>query len=203
MHHGSIVSIHLSGALSGTLQAATAVARTIADTKILTVDSRGASVAEGLVVRAAAEAIRRGATAPEAARVAREAAARVRLFVAVPTIEHLVRGGRVSAGKGMIARLFGVLPVLTIGPDGRAHPAGKAFGYAAAIRKMMKLLFAAAGTGSGQRFGVVHADALESAEQLARDIRARYPSSDVLILECSPVLGAPGGPGALGVAVLP
>jgi fatty acid-binding protein DegV len=77
------------------------------------------------------------------------------------------------------------------------------FGYRRAVRKMMRLLFAAAGRGEGQRFGVVHADALDEAEALAREIRGRYPSSDVIVLECSPVLGAHGGPGALGVAVLP
>ncbi|MGH9442981.1 MAG: DegV family protein [Thermoanaerobaculia bacterium] len=203
VHHASIVSIHLSGALSGTLQAAISVSRTIPDTRVLTVDSKGASIAEGLVVRAAAEAVQRGATAEEAAEIARRAAERVRLFVAVPTIEHLVRGGRVSAGKGMIARWLKIFPVLTIGPDGKAREAAKAFGHAGAVRKMMARLFDAAGTGSGQRFGVVHADALESAEILAREIRSRYPSSDVLILECAPVLGAHGGPGALGVAVLP
>ena len=202
-HHGSIVSIHLSGALSGTFQAAVKAAQGIPDTEILEVDSRNASIGEGLVVRAAAEAVRAGADAAEAARIAREAASRVRIYVAVPTIEHLVRGGRVSAGKGKLARALNLLPVLTIGPDGKAASAGMAFGYRAAVRKMMKRLFSAAGGGVGQRFGVVHGDALEQAETVAREIRARFPSSDVIILECSPVLGAHGGPGALGVAVLP
>ncbi len=203
VHHGSIVSVHVSGALSGTLQAAANVAKTIPDTNVLAVDSKGVSIAEGLVVREAAEAIRSGATAEEAAEIARRAADRVRLFVAVPTVEHLVRGGRVSAGKGWIAKVLHILPVLTIGADGRAHEAARAIGHASAVRKMMKLLFEAAGKGEHPRFGVVHADALESAETLAREIRARYLSSDVLVLECSPVLGAHGGPGALGVAVLP
>jgi len=202
-HHGSIVSIHLSGALSGTFQAAVNAARGIPDTEILEVDSKSASIAEGLVVRAAAEAVRDGASAEEAARIAREAANRVRLYVAVPTIEHLVRGGRVSAGKGRLARALNLLPVLTIGSDGKAASAGMAFGHRAAIRKMMKLAFAAAGSGDRQRFGVVHGDALDQAEAVAREIRDRFPSSDVIILECSPVLGAHGGPGALGVAVLP
>jgi len=202
-HHGSIVSVHLSGALSGTFQAAVNAARDIPDTEILEVDSKSASIAEGLVVRAAAEAVRDGASAEEAARIAREAANRVRLYVAVPTIEHLVRGGRVSAGKGKLARALNLLPVLTIGADGKAASAGMAFGHRAAIRKMMKLAFAAAGRGDRQRFGVVHGDALEQAEAVAREIRDRFPSSDVIILECSPVLGAHGGPGALGVAVLP
>ena len=202
-HHGAIVSIHLSGALSGTFQAAVNAARGIPDTEILAVDSGNASIAEGLVVRAAAEAVRGGATAAEAARIAREAATRVRLFVAVPTIEHLVRGGRVSAGKGRLARALGLLPVLTVGRDGRAASAGMRLGYRRAVRTMMRLLFSAAGAGDGHRFGVVHADALDQAEALAREIRGRYPSSDVIVLECSPVLGAHGGPGALGVAVLP
>ena len=202
-HHGSIVSIHLSGALSGTFQAAINASRGIEDTEILEVDSRNASIAEGLVVKAAAEAVRAGASAAEAAQVARDAATRVRLYVAVPTIEHLVRGGRVSAGKGRVARFLGLLPVLTIGADGKAASAGMAFGYRAAVRKMMKRLFAAARPGEGNRFGVVHGNALPEAESLARKIRERFPSSDVMILECSPVLGAHGGPGALGVAVLP
>jgi DegV family protein with EDD domain len=203
VHHGAIVSVHLSAALSGTFQAAATAARGLKDVEILQVDSKNASIAEGLVVRAAAEALRAGATAEAAAAAARDAAERVRLFVTVPTVEHLVRGGRLSAGKGMIAKLLHLLPVLTIGPDGKAHPAGKALGRASATRKMMNMLFEAAGEGGGQKFAVTHADASEEADALAREIRSRYPSSDVMILECSPVLGAHAGPGALGVAVLP
>jgi fatty acid-binding protein DegV len=74
---------------------------------------------------------------------------------------------------------------------------------------MMDLLFAAAETGNGssaareRRFGVAHSDASELAERLAREIRERYPESDVMIVECGPALGAHGGPGAVAVAVLP
>ncbi len=203
VHHGSIVSVHLSAALSGTFQAAVAASRGLKDVEVHEVDSKNASISEGLVVRAAAEALRRGATAAEAAAAARDAAERVRLYVTVPTVEHLVRGGRLSAGKGLLAKALHLLPVLTIGRDGRAHPTAKAFGRGAAKRKMMKLLFLAAGSAGGQQFAVTHADAPEEADALAREIRARYPSSDIMILECSPVLGAHAGPGALGVAVLP
>jgi fatty acid-binding protein DegV len=50
---------------------------------------------------------------------------------------------------------------------------------------------------------VAHCDAAELAERLARQIRDRYPESDVMIVECGPALGAHGGPGAVAVAVLP
>ncbi len=204
-HAGSIVSVHLGSHLSGTYQAAIVGARRVKKTDITHVDSGSVSVGLGLVVRAAAEAARAGKTAAEVASTARETAARVRLFVAVPTLKHLVRGGRVSATRGFLAKILGLLPILTITSDGNVEAAAKARGYEAARRRMMRLLFAEAGTreSASRRFGVAHCDAEDAAEELAREIRARYPESDVLIAECGPALGAHGGPGALAVAVLP
>ena len=79
--------------------------------------------------------------------MARDASDRVRVFIAVPTLEHLVRGGRVSPLKGLLARLLGLLPVLTLSREGKAEPAAKARGFDSARRKMLDLLFAAAGPG--------------------------------------------------------
>ncbi|MEP6994577.1 MAG: DegV family protein [Acidobacteriota bacterium] len=205
-HAGAIVSVHLSASLSGTHQAAIVGARPVPKTHIQHVDSRTASVGLGLVVRAAAASAAAGRSADEVADTARDASARVRMFIAVPTLKHLVRGGRVSPLRGLIARILGLLPILTITPEGKVAPAAKARGYAAARRKMMALLFAAAGEDGGsasRRFGIAHCDAEDAAEELARQIRARYGESDVTIAECGPALGAHGGPGALAVAVLP
>jgi len=203
-HAGSIVSVHLSANVSGTHQAAVVGARPIEKTAIEHVDSRNVSVGLGLIVRATAEAAAEGKSAQEVSRVARECSDRTRLFVAVPTLEHLVRGGRVSATRGFLAKLLGILPVLTISKEGKAVPIAKARGFEAAREKMMKLLFEAAELGDGgeRRFGVAHCDSASLADALARQIRDRYPESDVLIVECGPALGAHGGPGAVAVAVL-
>jgi hypothetical protein len=203
-HAGTIVSIHLSAAFSGTYQAAVVGARGIEKTRFLHVDSRNVSVGLGLIVRAAADAAALGKDADAVAAVARDAAARTRSFVAVPTLEHLVRGGRVSPLKGLFARLLGLLPILTISPEGKVYAAAKARGFEGARKKLMKLLFEAADAGSGRthRFGVAHCDAAELADRLARQIRERFPESDVMIVECGPALGAHGGPGAVAVAVL-
>jgi DegV family protein with EDD domain len=204
-HAGAIVSVHLGANLSGTYQAAIVGSRPVQKTEIEHVDSGSVSVGLGLVVRAAAEAARSGKTAAEVARIARETAARVRIFVAVPTMKHLVRGGRVSATRGFVAKVLGLLPILAITREGKVEAAGKARGYAAVRRRMMRLLFAEAGqrVSASRRFGVAHCDAEDAAEELAREIRARYPESEVMIVECGPALGAHGGPGALAVAVLP
>ena len=204
-HHGSIVSIHLSKALSGTYQAAVVGARPIENTAFEHVNSRNASVGLGLVVRAAAEAAASGRPFAEVVGIARNAADRVKVFIAMPTLKHVVRGGRVPRGKGMLAKLLGILPVLAITPKGTAEPVARARGFDGALRKMMRLLeeAARAGDGKGSRFGVAHSDAAELAERLSREIRDRHPESDVMICECGPALGAHGGPGAVAVAVLP
>jgi DegV family protein with EDD domain len=203
VHAASIVSVHLSSGVSGTYQAAVVGARSVPRTHFDHVDSRNVTVGLGLVVREAAEAALAGKPAAEVARIAREASDRVRLFIAVPTLTHLVRGGRVSPLRGLIAKALGLLPVLTISNEGKAEPAAKARGYEAAKRKMMRLLFKEADTaGRTRRFGVAHCDAPEAAEALAREIRTRFPESDVMISECGPALGAHGGPGAVAVAVL-
>lgn len=208
-HAGSIVSIHLSKAVSGTYQAAVVGARPIENTRFEHVNSRNASVGLGLVVRAAAEAAAAGRPFEEVVAVARAAVERVRVFIAVPTLEHLVRGGRVPRGKGLLAKILGLLPVLTLAKNGTAEPAAKARGFESALTKMMSLLFEAAEPGDGaaknpaRRFGVAHCDAPDLAERLGRQIRDRYPETDVMIVECGPALGAHGGPGAVAVAVLP
>ena len=204
-HAGSVVSIHLSAAVSGTYQAAIVGSRPVDRTRFLHVDSGNVSVGLGLIVRAAAEAAAAGKSAEEVLRVARRSSERTRLFIAVPTLVHLVRGGRVSPLRGFLARILGLLPVLTISKEGKAVAAARARGFEAARKKMMSLLFdvADAGGEQGRRFGVAHCDSAPLADSLAREIRQRYPESDVMIVACGPALGAHGGPGAVAVAVLP
>ena len=207
-HAAKVVSIHLSKAVSGTYQAAIVGSRPIENTQFEHVNSRNASVGLGLVVRAAAEAAAAGKSFDEVVQIARDATNRVTVYIAVPTLEHLIRGGRVPPMKGMIAKLFGLLPVLTLTKKGAAEAVARARGFEPAIKKMMGLLFSAADAGNGsgpsreRRFGVAHCDAPELAERLARQIREQYPEGDVMIVECGPALGAHGGPGAVAVAVL-
>ncbi len=127
VHAGSIVSIHLSAALSGIYQASLVGARAVPDTRFVHMDSRTVSVGLGLVVRAAARAAAGaldGGGRPDGAGTVD----RVRMFIALPTLDHLVRGGRVSAMRAGSPGCFACLPLLTLsgerkGSAGRAWPA--------------------------------------------------------------------------------
>ena len=101
----------------------------------------------------------------------------VRSFVAVPTLDPPgARGTRVAAqGPHREAAGAAAHPDDLARGQGRAR--AKARGYAGRAAKMMTLLFAAAGgrAGASRRFGVAHCDAEDTAEEIAREIRERYP----------------------------
>jgi DegV family protein with EDD domain len=205
--HGSpVAGIHVSGALSGTYGAARLAAAALGDqagfAPVEAVDSRAVSVAQGLVVRAAAQAAGRGESLPEVVRVAEDAAARVRLFAAVPSLDSLVRGGRVSAGQRRLATLLGVVPLLTLDSGGRARAGGAARGFPRACVKLVAKSLEAAQGVLAPVFAVAHADAAELAERIAGELLARRPGSEGFVVEVTPVLAAHAGPGAVAVATL-
>jgi DegV family protein with EDD domain len=205
--HGSpVVAIHVSGALSGTYQAARLAAASLRDQSgcaaVEVVDSRAVSVAQGLVVRAAAQAAARGESLAEVVRVAEDAVARVRLLAAVPSLDSLVRGGRVTAGQRRLADFLGVVPLLTLDAAGRARAGGAARGFPrACVRLVERSLKAAAGV-AAPVFAVAHADAPDLAERIARELLARRPGAEEFVVEVTPVLAAHAGPGAVAVATL-
>lgn len=108
-----IVSVHLSGALSGTVEAARWAARTVS-IPVQVVDSRTVGMAQGAGVAAAAHAVRSGATAVEAAAHALEVCTQTTLYFYVPSLDQLRRGGRISPAAGVVGSLLSLKPILTV-----------------------------------------------------------------------------------------
>ncbi len=201
-NYGNVLSIHLAGAVSGTLQAAERAARQVDSRRITVLDSRTVSAAQGLVVLAAAEAIEQELALPAVIERVRSASAAVRIFVGVPTVEFLVRGGRVSRTRGLAARLLDLQPILTLDAEGWPTVAARVRGRRARLERLVRLACEAAARHRRPRFAVAHADAVESARGLEGELRARFPEAEILVEEVGPVLGTHGGPGAVAVAVV-
>ncbi len=205
-HGAPVVGVHVSGGLSGTLSAAQTAARSLEGEEglapVATVDSRNVSVAEGLVVREAARAAAEGRKAEEVAEVARGAAARARLFAAIPTLEFLIRGGRVGHLPGLMARAVGYCPVITIGPDGRAAKGGGGRGFPRAVRRMVDSALAQTRDEPAPTFGIAHFGAADLADEVAGTLLARHPGAEHFVIEAAPVLAAHAGPGAVAVGFL-
>lgn len=198
--HESVLSIHLSSALSGTFQAALAASREVDPRRIRVVDSKQLSITLGLVVEAAGEARLAGGTLEEVAAAAERAAARTKLFSTFPSLDTAVRGGRVPPAMARVARLLRLAPILSLNREGAAERAGAALGFAAGLRRIADHAVRFA-RGARVRVLVAHANAVGAAEAVADRLIARLQAEDLAILDLAPTLAAHTGPGAVGVAV--
>ena len=130
----TVVAVVVSRALSGTWANAEAAARAVGDGRVTVVDSRSASLGEGLLVLRGLELARAGWT-PEA--IARELV-RVRDqsagYFAVDNFERLVRSGRVGRVVAWLGTRLNVKPVMTISAKGTVEPAGRVRGKGEARR---------------------------------------------------------------------
>ena len=201
-HYDEAISIHLSGALSGTLQAAQTAVHSISNGNIRVIDSRNASVGLGLIVAEAAQAIAEGCGIEEVQKRSEWAVSNIRFFINFATVEYLIRGGRLSKSRGLLAKVLNLRPIVTIDAEGKVQTVAKTFGGKAAQKKIMQLVCQEAGRKKNVRFAVAHANAPETANWFVAQIKKQFAVKDVMVVNVSPALGAHAGPGAAGVAFL-
>lgn len=199
-----VVSVHLSADLSGTVDAARLAARQVAadGVHVVVVDSRSLGMGLGFTSRAAARAALEGATAEEAAQVARRYAVDVGIWLYVDTLEYLRRGGRVGAAAAMVGSALSVKPLLNLA-DGRLEPVERVRTSSRALARLEELAVHGA-DGRAVDVAVQHLAAAERAQEVAERLRRRVPELRSLYLgEVGAVVGAHVGPGMLGVVVAP
>ncbi len=205
-HGAPVLGIHVSGALSGTCSAARTAATSLrADgglAPVAVLDSRNVSVGQGLIVREAARAARRGGTLAEVVAAAESAVARARLYAAVPSLDTLVKGGRVTSRQRAIANALGIVPLITVDGLGRARPGGAARGFPRACVRVVEKCLAKTRGLARATWGVAHYGAAGLAESIAEELLTRRPGSDAFVIEIAPVLAAHTGPGAVAVGFL-
>jgi fatty acid kinase fatty acid binding subunit len=197
----AVVSVHLSGEVSGTYASAELAARG-ASIPVYPVDSRQLGMATGFAVESAAGALDAGSSAQEAAACARARAAASTALFYVDTLDHLRRGGRVSAAAALFGSALAVKPLLHI-DDGKVVPLEKVRTATKAISRLEELAVLAAGD---QRvdLAVSHLADHDRAAALADRLREQIPRVDELVVtEVGAVIGAHVGPGMLGVVVSP
>lgn len=197
-----IVSVHLSGELSGTYESAVLAARN-ASIQVTAVDSRQVGMGTGFAAIAAARALADGADAAAAAQVARQRAARTDSLFYVDTLEYLRRGGRVGTAAALLGSALAVKPILEI-DGGRIVPREKVRTAGKALARLADLAVNAAGDAEVD-VAVAHLESAERAADLAQRLEASLTGQlggrEVIVGEIGAVLGAHVGPGMVAVCV--
>jgi DegV family protein with EDD domain len=196
----SIVSVHISGKFSGTLDVARLAAGEF-NGRVEVVDSHSTAMGLGFPALAAARAAHQNADLPRVLAAAASAIARTTTLFYVDTLEYLRRGGRIGAASAMVGTALSVKPILQTTDKG-VVVREKVRTSSRALTRLADLAVEAAGPGTVD-VAVHHLGAPERADQLAgalKDrlgdrLRAAYQS------EVDAVVGAHVGPGMAAVVI--
>jgi DegV family protein with EDD domain len=199
-----IVSVHLSGEMSGTLESAQ-LAACEADLPVHVVDSTQVGPATGFAALTAVDVLEAGGTAEEAAAAARARGEAATSLFYVDTLEYLRRGGRIGPAAAILGSALSVKPLLHI-QDGKVAPRDRVRTASRALARLEDLAVEAAGD-SQVDVCVCHLANPERAEDLAVRLRDRLAEQldgrEVWCGELGAVLGAHVGPGMVAVMVAP
>jgi DegV family protein with EDD domain len=200
--YDAVVSIHISGALSGTADSARlAAGRVGIPVEIL--DSETVGMAQGMAVQAAVVAAADGGDAAAVRALAEEQLARTKVYFYVPSLEQLRRGGRIGAAASLLGTMLAIKPILAV-DGGKIVPLEKVRSAAKAVARLEEIAAAdAASRPDGQaRLAVHHFGNPAEAEGLAARLAAALPHCPPAQISSLPaVLAAHAGLGVLAVIV--
>jgi DegV family protein with EDD domain len=200
-----VVSIHISGGISGTPEAARQAAQALeregkGGERVRVVDSTSAAGGLGLLVLTATRAAERGADTDEIERLVSEARAELKMWFAVDTLEFLKRGGRIGAASAWIGSTMKVKPILTL--EGQMQRVERVRTSSRAFERMVDYARQRHESGA-DGWAVQHVDAREQADRLIDRCREVFGRPPALVGEIGPVLSTHTGPGLLGIGSVP
>lgn len=204
-HYDSIISIHLSDKLSGTFNSSQKAARAISkefNKPISVINSKNLSGALGLVVFRTAKAIESGYSHDQVVNMAQNWTNNLKIFVSVRSIKYLVRGGRVSAVRGLIARILNINPIVSIDESGKAIVFDKSFNQRANMEKVMGYITKISQEKNIWNYIVLHANNDYAAKWYSEKMEALTDKKPASVVNISPIVGANAGIGAASVALL-
>jgi DegV family protein with EDD domain len=188
-----VLSIHVSGRLSGIAQIAQRAARAF-DGRVQVVDSGQVSLGAGFQVLAAARAATEGRPLAEVLSAAESVRRRVRVVAMIDDLEYLRRSGRVGwlrSGLGVLLRIRVLIDLA----DGAVRRLGQVRSRAKAIEALAEK---ALSWGELDQLGVLHASAIQDAKNLAARLAGRV-AHQPLVVDVTTVIGAHVGPRSLGL----
>jgi DegV family protein with EDD domain len=198
-----IICLTVSGAISGTYEAARVAAEELMPGEPITVvDTQSLSMAQGFMVLAAAKAAKNGASKKEAGEAALALGERIHLYGALATLKYIAMSGRVSSLKADLANLLSIKPVLTI-QDGKLDMLEQVRTRKKAWARMVNLLAEDAGEKPIEQMAIVHAAALDSALAFKDMLEANLNCPDeIIVAEFTAGLSVHTGPGMVGVGIV-
>jgi len=202
-HYSDVISINVTGSLSGTLQAAISASKKIkAKGNIHIFNSRNASIGQGQIVVFAAKCAKAGMDINSTLDAIEKIRSNTKSYVIIRNLEYPVRGGRVPTWVKFFADLLNLTPILRTTKDGFLAAKKFLLGKKNILRKASKYI-AGQTTNTGKvSLSIAHALSVKEAETLKSYLMQDIPNAcECKITELGSGIGVHGGPGAIAIGV--
>ncbi|MCK3905632.1 DegV family protein [Streptococcus suis] len=195
-----VLYLAFSSALSGTYQSGV-IARDMVldaypDAAIEIVDTKAAAIGEGYLVIQAAQARATGKSLAETKALIEDLVPRLRTYLLVDDLNHLVRGGRLSKTAALIGGLVNIKPLLALNAEGKLEAIAKIRGRKKGIKEMLNLTLDGLDHSTVM---VAYTGDIEAAEAIKATLLEDSRVSDVLLTELGPIIATHTGTGVLAI----
>jgi DegV family protein with EDD domain len=190
-----ILSIHMTGGMSGTVRSAEAAAA-MSEANVTVIDSMFISHALSFQVLEAAKMAAKGKSMGEIVTRVEQVRKQTTLFVVVDKLDNLVKGGRIGRGRGLIGSLLKIKPIATL-QNGVYTPVAQVRSHRQVISHLFKVFTEETAGKIIRSVGISHANSLVMAEPLKKLIEDTG-IKDVRLTFTTPVISTHTGEGAIG-----
>ena len=198
-----ILCINFSSALSTTYQSAVIAAEDLRaefpEAKILVVDSLCASLGQGLLLYLCVQEKRKGRPIEEVHAFAEATKGHICHWFTVDDLNHLKRGGRISAATALFGTMLSIKPVMHVDDEGRLVPVSKARGRKASLLALVDHMEETAVDPAHGTVFISHGDCEGDALLVANEVTRRFGNKDIHINYVGPVIGNHSGPGTMAL----
>lgn len=196
-----VLYISFSSALSSTYQSSVLAAKELnekyPDFKIITIDSKAATLGETLLVKLAAQKKSEGMNIEDLSKWVADNHLKVCHYFTVDDLNHLKRGGRMTAMTAFIGTALDIKPILHVNDEGKLIPLDKVRGRKKALKVLFNYLAELSENLEEQTVFIGHGDCIEDARYLESLIKEAYKVKEVIIHPIGPIIGSHTGPGAI------
>ena len=201
-----VLFVGMSSGISGSFAASQVAAQHLSaefpQRKIRLVDTRGASLGEGLLALRAADMRDAGADIDETADAVFALHRNMCQIFTVEDLKYLRASGRVSGAAALVGSILQIKPLLKGDDEGKIVCFSKLRGRKRSIQAMAERYDELVKDAQAQTVGIAHADCPEDAEMLATLLQRNHPPREIMTVVYEPVTGSHVGPGALALFFL-
>ena len=204
-HYDAIIAVHLSSQFSGTYANSVKAGERISkefNKPVFVIDSKSLSGALGLLVLKAAKNIEAGESVESIVKTLKKDVLQSKIFVSVRDLKFMIKGGRVSKPKGIIALALGLNPIISMDENGKSLLFGKTFSQKASLKKIFRHVEKMGRGKTLWNYIILHAHNSDGAQLVEDKMLEITGIKPVSVVNISPVIGIHAGNGALAISIL-